>query len=62
MLNFLTFLLFLIELVLQFTCHTIVTILCLFQVESDLMHVGKSVEVLVLVQELVRTLFSDIIR
>ena len=62
MLDFLTFLLFLVEFVLQFTCHAIITILCLFQVESDLMDVGKSVEVLMLMQELVRALFPDVIR
>ena len=61
MLNFLTFLLFLIELVLKFTCHAVITILCLFEVKSDLMNVGKGVEVFVLMKELIRALLTDII-
>ena len=59
MLNLLTLLLFLVELVLEFTRHTVVTILSLLQVESDLMHVGKSVEILVLVKKLVLALLTE---
>lgn len=53
MFNFLAFLLLLVELVLQFRGHPIVTILCLFQVESDLMDISECVEILVLMKELV---------
>jgi len=59
MLDFLALLLFLIELVLEFGRHTVVTILCLLQVESDLMDVGESVEVFVLMEELVLTLLIE---
>lgn len=58
-LNFLAFLLFLVELVLEFGCHTVVTILSLLQVESDLMDVGKGVEVLVFMEELVLALLIE---
>ena len=53
MFNFLAFLLLLVELVLQFRGHPIVTILSLFQVESDLMDISECVEILVLMKELV---------
>lgn len=51
-LNFLALRLLLVELSLEFGCHTIVSVLSLLQVESDLMHIGQSVEVLVLVKHL----------
>lgn len=41
--------LFLVELCLEFRCHLVVAILGFFQVEPDLMHVGKGVQVFVLV-------------
>jgi len=59
MLDFLALLLFLVELVLEFGCHAIVAILSLLQVESDLMDVGESVEVFVLMEELVLTLLVE---
>lgn len=60
-LNLLALLLFLVELVLEFTCHSVVAILRLLQVESDLMHVGQSIEVLVLMKQLILTLFSEVL-
>ena len=53
LLNLHAFLLFLIEFVLEFTSHTIVSLLCLLQVVTDLMDICKSVEILVLVEHLV---------
>ena len=41
--------LLLVQLVLEFTGHAIVTVLSFFQVVSDLMHVGQRVQILVLV-------------
>lgn len=53
MFNFLTLCLFFVKFCLQLTSHTVIAILCFFQVKTDLMHVGKSVEILVLVKQLV---------
>ena len=50
--------LLLVEFVLELASHTIVAILSLFQVVADLVNVGKSVEVLVLVQHLVSVLLE----
>ena len=41
--------LLLVELVLEFTSHTIVTVLSFFEVISDLMHVGEGVQIFMLV-------------
>ena len=48
--------LLLVKLVLQLTSHAVVPILSLLQVVTDLMHVSKSVEVLMLVEHLVSLL------
>ena len=45
--------LLLVQLVLKLTSHAIVTILRLLQVVTDLMHVGKSVQIFMLVKHLV---------
>jgi len=50
------FCLLLVKLVLQFTCHPVVTILSFFKVVAHLMNVRQSVEVLVLKQHLVSVL------
>ena len=48
--------LLLVQFVLKLTSHAVVTILCLFQVVTDLMDVSESVQVLVLVKHLVSVL------
>lgn len=48
LLNFRALCLLLIELILKFTSHAIITILSLFQVVTDLMHISKCVKILVL--------------
>ena len=45
--------LLLVKFVLEFTSHTIVSILSLFEIVTNLMDVGEGVEVFVLVQHLV---------
>ena len=45
--------LLLVELVLEFTSHAIVTVLSFFEVISDLMHVGEGVQIFMLVQHLI---------
>ena len=51
--NLLTLGLLLVELGLQLASHAVVTILGVFQVEADLVHVGERVEVLVVAHHLV---------
>lgn len=58
--NLLTFRLLLIKFALQFTSHTIVSILSFFQIVSNLMHIGQSVQIFVLIQQLF-LLFTAII-
>lgn len=53
MLNFLAFRLFFVQLGLEFTSHAVVAVLSVLQVEADLVHVGESVEILVVTHHLV---------
>jgi hypothetical protein len=57
-LNFLTFGLLFVKFGLEFGSHLIVTILGFLQVEAHLMHVSESVQVLVLVEHLLRLLLE----
>ena len=57
LLDFRALRLLLVQFVLKLTSHTVVTILGLFQVVTDLMDISKSVQVLVLVKHLVSVLF-----
>jgi hypothetical protein len=57
MLDFLTLSLFLIELGLKFGSHSVVTLLGLLKVETDLMHVSESVKIFVFIKQLI-LLFS----
>jgi hypothetical protein len=56
LLNLMALGLLFIQFGLKFRCHFVVPVLCLFQVEPDLMNVGEGVEVLVLVHADIRGL------
>jgi len=57
LLNLHTFLLLFIKLILEFTCHSVISFLSLFKVVTNLMYICKSIEILVLMKHLICLLF-----